>query len=88
MKLTGDYGAISRFNNIVGFEVAGDDMVFHKAEAGHFWVPGNDPRNETIFVTSKEVEKPVAVRYCFRNFQPGNMKNAAMLPLFPFRTDK
>ena len=88
VKLTGDYGAISRFNNIVGFEVAGDDMVFHKAEAGHFWVPGNYTRNETIFVTSKEVEKPVAVRYCFRNFQPGNMKNAAMLPVFPFRTDK
>jgi sialate O-acetylesterase len=29
----------------------------------------------------------VAVRYCFKNFQIGNVKNAANLPLFPFRTD-
>jgi len=33
------------------------------------------------------VKKPVAVRYCFRNFQLGNVKNGAGLPLFPFRTD-
>jgi sialate O-acetylesterase len=29
----------------------------------------------------------VAVRYCFRNFQLGNVANQAGLPLFPFRTD-
>jgi sialate O-acetylesterase len=33
------------------------------------------------------VKKPVAIRYCFKNFQIGNLKNAAGLPLFPFRTD-
>jgi sialate O-acetylesterase len=34
------------------------------------------------------VKKPVAVRYAFRNFAPGNLGNQANLPLFPFRTDK
>ena len=38
-------------------------------------------------VVSDEVKQPVAVRYCFRNFQLGNVTNGANLPLFPFRTD-
>lgn len=87
IRLKNDYGGISRFENIEGFEVAGADRVFHKAVAGHFWVPGNDPRNESIFVTSSEVSKPVAVRYCFKNFQIGNLGNNAQLPVLPFRTD-
>jgi sialate O-acetylesterase len=36
---------------------------------------------------SPAVSKPVAVRYCFRNWLLGNVRNAAGLPLFPFRTD-
>ena len=96
MKIVGDtvkvhfdntYGAYNRFADIQGFEVAGEDKVFHKATAKHFWQPGNDPWNECIVVTSPEVKKPVALRYCFRNFQLGNMANAGGLPLFPFRTD-
>ena len=96
MKIVGDtvkvhfdntYGAYNRFADIQGFEVAGKDKVFHKATAKHFWQPGNDPWNECIIVTSPEVKKPVALRYCFRNFQLGNMANAGGLPLFPFRTD-
>ena len=96
MKIVGDtvkvhfdntYGAYNRFADIEGFEVAGDDKVFHKATAKHFWQPGNDSWNECIIVTCPEVKKPVALRYCFRNFQLGNMANAGGLPLFPFRTD-
>ena len=96
MKITGDYvdihlnndlGAISRFEDIQGFEVAGDDHVFHPAKAVHFWQPGGGYWDETIRISSPEVPKPVAVRYCFKNFQIGNLKNAAGLPLFPFRTD-
>lgn len=87
VRFENDYNGISRFDSIEGFEVAGEDRVFHKAKAAHFWVPGNDPRNETVFVTSPEVKRPVAVRYCFKNFQTGNLKNNVLLPLFPFRTD-
>ena len=70
-----------------GFEIAGEDKVFHPATARHFWQPGNDTWKECITVVSPEVKKPVALRYCFKNFQLGNMANAGGLPLFPFRTD-
>lgn len=82
-----EFGAYNRFEGIEGFEVAGEDKVFHKATAKHFWQPGNDSWNECIIVTSPEVKKPVALRYCFKNFQLGNLANAGGLPLFPFRTD-
>ena len=96
MKIVGDtvkvhfdneFGAYNRFEGIEGFEIAGEDKVFHKATAKHFWQPGNDSWNECIIVTSPEVKKPVALRYCFKNFQLGNLANAGGLPLFPFRTD-
>lgn len=96
MKVTGnyvdihidnDFGAINRFKDIQGFEVAGEDRVFHPAQAIHFWQPGGGYWDETIRISSPDVPHPVAVRYCFRNFQLGNLKNAAGLPLFPFRTD-
>ena len=96
MKIVGDtvkvhfdneFGAYNRFEGIEGFEVAGEDKVFHKATAKHIGQEGNDGWNECIAVTCPEVKKPVALRYCFRNFQLGNMANAGGLPLFPFRTD-
>jgi len=80
-------GGYSRTEDIDGFEIAGADHVFHKAKAVKFWVSGKDPRNERIAVSSPKVPKPVAVRYCFRNFQTGNLANLGGLPLFPFRTD-
>lgn len=96
MKIVGDtvkvhfnneFGAYNRFEGIEGFEIAGENKVFHPATAKHFWQPGNDPWNECIIVTCPEVKKPVALRYCFKNFQLGNLANAGGLPLFPFRTD-
>ncbi len=87
IHLNDDYGSISRFEDIQGFEIAGDDRVFHPAKAVHFWRPGGGEWDETIKISCPEVPKPVAVRYCFRNFQLGNLKNGAGLPLFPFRTD-
>ncbi|MCR4583637.1 MAG: sialate O-acetylesterase [Prevotella sp.] len=75
------------FEDIQGFEIAGEDKVFHPAKAVHFWQPGGGYWDEAIRISSPAVPKPVAVRYCFRNFQIGNVKNAAGLPLFPFRTD-
>lgn len=35
-----------------------------------------------------DVKAPVAVRYCYRDFQLGNLVNKGGLPLIPFRTDK
>ena len=96
MKIDGDkvllhfdneFGGYNRFEGIKGFEVAGADRVFHKATAQHAWTDAPGPWNESIVVSCPEVKNPVAVRYCFRNFQLGNLANAGGLPLFPFRTD-
>jgi sialate O-acetylesterase len=80
VHLQNDYGAINRYEDIQGFELAGEDKVFHKANATYYWTKG-------IILTCPEVKKPVAVRYGFRNWSFGNVKNGALLPLFPFRTD-
>ncbi len=87
IHLQDNYHTDAPFEDIQGFEVAGEDRVFHPAKARHFWREGGGYWDEAIRVSSPEVRNPVAVRYCFRNFQLGNVKNAANLPLFPFRTD-
>lgn len=88
IHLQDNYHADAPYEMIEGFEIAGDDRVFHPAKAQHFWQPGGGYWDEALVISSPEVKNPVAVRYCFRNFLLGNVKNAANLPLFPFRTDK
>ena len=82
-----NYWCDAPFEDIHGFEVAGADKVFHPAEAHHFWQPGGGYCDEALIIVCPEVKQPVAVRYCFQNFQLGNVKNGGNLPLFPFRTD-
>lgn len=72
--------AFNRLRDIYGFEIAGEDRVFYPAKAFIF----NDI---DIMVSSEHVKKPVAVRYCFRNYMPGNLANSRELPVYPFRTD-
>lgn len=71
---------------ILGFELAGEDRVFHKAEA--VAVHDGYMFSRKVKVTSPEVPAPVAVRYAFDNL-PGelNLTNTLGLPAFPFRTD-
>ncbi|MBR2073645.1 MAG: sialate O-acetylesterase, partial [Alistipes sp.] len=54
--------------------------VFHKAQA-------TISAQSEVTVWSDEVKQPVAVRYSFRNFAPGNLKNVYGIPAVPFRTD-
>lgn len=67
---------------MTGFEIAGEDKVFHPARAH----TSDNPRDE-IRVWSEEVKNPVAVRYAFRNFPKGNLQNTFGIPAAPFRTD-
>ena len=60
------------------FEVAGEDRVFHPAEA---WVSRN-----RVYVKSNEVKKPIAVRYAFRDWVEGDLMHDG-LPVSSFRTD-
>lgn len=71
----------SRDSGITGFEIAGSDRHFIPAEAT---INHND---KTVIVWHENISNPTAVRYCFRNFQIGNLYNTRELPVVPFRTD-
>ena len=88
LHFNNECGGMSRFTDIKGFEVAGADKVFHEAKAEHFWQPGGGYWDECVILTCPAVQKPIAVRYCFKNWQLGNLANQGGLPLFPFRTDE
>jgi len=62
-----------------GFELAGEDQVFHFAEAT---IDGT-----TVIVTSEMVPEPVAVRYAWRNAPKAGLFNGVDLPAAPFRSD-
>jgi sialate O-acetylesterase len=72
-------GLEARDGPLTGFTVAGEDRVFHKAEA--------EIKGDTVVVSSKEVAQPVAVRYGWGNYPVVNLWNKAGLPASPFRTD-
>ncbi len=61
------------------FTVAGEDHVFHPAQAR---IEG-----ETVLVRSDEVPSPVAVRYCWGATDQGNLFNGDGLPAPSFRSD-
>ena len=67
--------------DIEGFEICGADKKFVPATG--VWLEGR-----RVVVTSNLVKEPVAVRYCFKDFQIGNLANGDNLPVIPFRTDK
>ncbi|MEO8613736.1 MAG: sialate O-acetylesterase [Luteolibacter sp.] len=64
---------------LTGFELAGEDKVFHDAEA--------TIEGASVIVSSAAVPAPVAVRYAYRNAPVAGLFNAEGLPAAPFRTD-
>ncbi|MBQ8070733.1 MAG: sialate O-acetylesterase [Bacteroidales bacterium] len=75
-------GGFSRIAEIEGLEVCGEDMVWHKAEASVM------PYGNLMTAWSEEESEPVAIRYAFRNFRPGNLRSANGLAVPPFRSDR
>lgn len=69
----------SRMDGIEGFEIAGEEGEFLPAQAV--------VRNGKVEVSREGIDQPVAVRYCFRNFQIGNLAGVRELPVVPFRSD-
>ena len=65
--------------NVLGFEVAGEDRVFHPAMVMI--------QRKTIAVRSDEVKEVVAVRYAWANDPKANLTNREGLPVGPFRSD-
>ena len=71
----------SKGNEILNFRLAGEDRVFHAAQAVL-------EKDGTITLKSKAVKVPVAIRYCFSNEAMPGLFDTNGLPLLPFRTDK
>ena len=63
------------------FQVAGEDNQFYPAVA-------KIEKNGSITISSKDVQAPVNVRYCFTNDAMPDLFDVNGLPLLPFRTDK
>ena len=61
------------------FSVAGEDQKFFPAEA--------TIEGKTIVVTSKDVAKPLEVRFAWEESADPNLTNGAGLPASPFRSD-
>ena len=66
---------------IKGFELAGEDRVFHLADAEVDW------DGQTVYVRCADVPHPAAVRYSYRNLMETNMKTSYGIPVPPFRSD-
>lgn len=66
-------------DRLIGFEIAGEDKVFHAAEAR---IEGN-----SVLLTAADVPQPVYVRYAFDESPRANLYDGAGLPAAPFRTD-
>jgi sialate O-acetylesterase len=74
-----DGGLTAHGGALKGFQLAGDDRVWHPAQAR---IDGN-----TVVVHSADVKQPVAVRYAWADNPDCNLYNGAGLPASPFRTD-
>ncbi len=72
--------AKNKYGYVLGFEIAGEDQVFHFAQA---MIRGNQ-----LFVSSEKVKQPVAVRYAWADDPAdANLYNKEGFPASPFRTD-
>tara|TARA_B100000767_G_scaffold274575_1_gene308038 strand:- start:3508 stop:4947 length:1440 start_codon:yes stop_codon:yes gene_type:complete len=77
---------ITSYNKpIVGFEIAGSNKVFYKANAKV--IRGYGSNRSKLEVSSDSVENPVAVRYGWKNYLKGNLYNSQGLPASSFRSD-
>lgn len=83
VNLTFDHaenGLTSFDKELENFEVAGENRQFYPAKASI--------TRQGITLFSASVEKPVAVRYAFKNFVTGDLYNTEGLPASSFRTDE
>lgn len=67
-------------NQLIGFELAGADGMYHPAQAT---IVGNE-----VHLTANAVKQPQAVRYGWQPFTRANLVNAANIPASTFRDEK
>lgn len=75
-----DMGLVSKMDEIVGFELAGADMIYHEAKA--------EIVGKKVLVSCDKVSKPVAVRYLWTNYPKKGVAlySKSGLPVAPFRS--
>jgi sialate O-acetylesterase len=66
-------------DGLCGFEVAGEDHIFHRAFARIY--------RDSVVLSSPKVLHPVAIRYAWADDPAVSLYNSAGLPALPFRTD-
>jgi sialate O-acetylesterase len=77
---TADGALVAKDGPLKQFAIAGDDMMFVRAEAG---IEG-----DTVVVSSPAIPRPLHVRYAWADNPEGaNLFNTAGLPAAPFRTN-
>ena len=69
-------------NMTVVIKRKGEDGVFKPAN-----VKFNES-NKSYILSNPDISVPKEVRYCFKNFQIGNVVNHRNLPLVPFRSNR
>lgn len=67
-------------NELAGFEICGEDGVFHSAKAKII-------DSKRVALKSDRVKSPVAARYMWKSFALGNLYNDKGFPALPFRSD-
>ena len=73
---------ISTFGKeLSGFEIAGEDKIFHAAKGKVLKSKG------VLSISSDKVNKPIAVRYNFHNLVEASLFSTSGLPASSFRTD-
>lgn len=72
-------GLAVRGDLLEGFEAAGADGVYYPARA--------EASLDAVRVWSDEVPQPETVRYAWKNYTYGSLRNLAGLPAVPVRTD-
>ena len=72
----GDGLKASSGTEVVGFELAGKDMLYHKATC-HL-------DGDRVVLSSPEVKNPVYVRYAWEPYTRANLVNSAGLPASTF----
>jgi len=80
IKMTNTANGFTSYGKpLINFEIAGSNKVFRPAKAVI--------SQGKILVSSPEIDKPVAVRYAFKDFVVGDLFNTEGLPATSFRTD-
>jgi len=74
-------GIYPMWTSLGGFEIAGNDKIFHSAYAEI------ETSTARLAVSCEKVPDPVAVRYAYKNYAEASIFSLDGIPVAPFRTD-